>query len=956
MEKTVTKTSMNYVIKKLFLTIVVIVLLFHGNCIPNIGVLHADPYTPIHNRINRLRIFASQLRCEYTKNPLGLDTKQPRFSWTLTSLQRGQMQTAYQILVASSLEKLTMERGDKWDSGKLDSDQSVNVVYQGKALASGERCWWEVRVWDKDGKASIFSEPATFEMGLLKQSDWQGQWIEAAQHISAPLFRRDFTISGDIKRARAYISGLGWNEFYINGEKVSNHVLDPATTYYNNDQPFELDSRVLYATHDVTGYLHKGQNAMGVILGNGWYSNDYGDLGEFIIGRQSFGDRPILLIKMDIEYTDGRVESIVTDDNWRVSNGPITANEICLGEDYDARLEKVGWDSPGYNDYKWNKAVVADPPSGKLVSQIMPAVMVMKTLKPVKITQPTEGVYIYDFGQHFSGWTRLRVEGPRGTKVTIRHAGLLYDDGRIDTRNQREEAKQTDTYILKGEGTEEWEPRFTLHGFRYAEITGFPGTPTLINLEGRFAYNGVETSGSFECSNNLLNQIHSNVCWTFMSSLQGIPQDAAERPERVAWLGDTGFVLEDYLYNFSTVLFWTKWLDDIKDSQKHNGDIPVVSPPNWRNNYKMWPDWKSTYPLVVWYLYQYYSDERVLATHYEGIAKLVEFLGTKADNYVINEGLGDHMEPDRAAGYCNFAPTRTPAKVTSTGFYFFDTWILAQSAKVLGNTEDYKRYSALADNIRKAFNETFLNNETNQYATGSQTANAMSLHLGLVPKERQEAVLKNLVDDITIKNEGHLSTGIIGTNALVQALGDLGRADVMYEIATKTTFPSWGYTISKGATTIWESFELNSQKPYVTSVNMKMFGTIDKFFYKDLAGIGLGDIGFKEITIRPCIVGDLTYAKASLKTVRGLIAVDWKRADRSVEMKVTLPPNSLGKVSVPKLQMENVTITESGNTVWKDGLYVGGVVGITGGCETEDYITFDVGSGFYLFQLSGQTQ
>ena len=306
--------------------------------------------------------FPFEIRCEYTDNPLGLETQRPRFSWILTSSQRGQMQTAYQILVASSPENLSQGKGDKWDSKKLASDQSVTVVYQGKELKSGEKCWWKVRVWDKNGKAGAFSEPATFEMGLLKQSDWRGQWIGADSSISSPLLRREFAISGSIKRAKAYISGLGWNEFYINGKKVSDHVLDPATSYYNNDQPFELGTRVLYVTHDVTEYLQKGQNALGVMLGNGWYSNDEGVLGKELIGRQSFGKTPILRLQMEIEYTDGRVESIVSEDKWKVSDGPIRANEICLGEDYDARLEMTGWNSPGYNDSKWVNAGVVTPP------------------------------------------------------------------------------------------------------------------------------------------------------------------------------------------------------------------------------------------------------------------------------------------------------------------------------------------------------------------------------------------------------------------------------------------------------------------------------------------------------------------------------------------------------------------------------------------------------------------
>jgi len=1113
-------------------------------------------------------ISVRELRCEYTKNPLGVDAPQPRFSWILRARQRGQSQTAYHVLVASDDEELNDNIGDKWDSGKVASEESVHIVYQGKVLASGEKCCWKVRVWDRHNQASAWSELAAFEMGLLQESNWQGKWIctgksekelnyvagrlgeaihlngksesikiehysklkpakeitisawvkpgkdlgnqpadqagnwqeiyrkedgnarcllafgktgentglwlglgisgkymehcgplaletvkdgrwhlvaavydgsfmrfyfdgreiasvavsgpidtsglspayigswqgksefftggiddvriydralsaeqlkklvqgvdvranlvgfwqmdgslknsvagENGQYASksqagpAPLLRKGFNVSGMIKRATMYMSGLGWSEPYINGRKVDDHVLDPATTYYNHDQPFELGSRVLYVTYDVTHYLRKGQNAIGIMLGNGWYSDD----GKSP-GRQSFSDRPILLLQMNIEYTDGRVVSIVTDKSWKTADGPIIANEICLGEEYDARLEKVGWNSPSYDDSDWDNAVFADAPSGKLVSQMMPAVKVMKTIKPIKITQLDEGVYIYDFGQHFSGWTRLRIKGPKGTQITIRHAGAINADGRLDTSNQGG-AAQTDTYVLKGEGVEVWEPRFTLHGFRYAQVTGFPGTPTLGNLEGRFVRNSVKTSGSFECSNPLLNQIHHNVCWTFMTSLQGIPQDAGDRSERVGWLGDTGFVAEDYIYNYDTALFWAKWLDDIEDSQRPNGDVPVVSPLHWRDIYSMYPCWKSTYPLIAWYLYQYYGDERVLAEHYNGIAGLVKFLGTRANNHIISEGLGDHMEPDRKAGRSNFAPKRTPAVVTSTGYYYYDVWILAQAAKILGKTDDYERYSTLAGKIKTTFNENFLNKQTNQYASASQTSNAMALHLGLVPEDRQNAVLKNLVDDIMIKNEGHLSTGILGTNALEQILGEFGRADVMYEIATKTTYPSWGYSISKGATTVWESFEVDNH-----SLNMKMFGSTEKFFYRDLAGIGPAAPGFRKITIKPRILKDLTYAKASLKTVRGSVSSSWEKTDDSLTLKVTIPVNSVAKVGVPKIDLQNVNVTESDRTVWKNRRFIKEVSGITTGVETNDYVTFETGSGTYTFRLVTQSK
>ena len=905
-----------------------------------------DPYASI---MRRLGVMPAKLKCEYAVNPLGIDTPRPRFSWILESSRRGQVQSAYQVLAASSEETLNADSADMWDSGKVTSGKSVHVAYDGKALSSGAKCWWKVRCWDKKGKVSAWSQPATFEMGLLKPGDWRGKWIGSGKAAAAPLLRKEFRLAKQVKRARAYISGLGWSELYINGKKVGDRVLDPATTYYNNDQPVKLGSRVLYVTLDVTDYLRTGPNALGVMLGNGWYSHD-GDIpiawGK-VLSRQPFADDPIVRLQLNVTFTDGTSVSIVSDDSWKASGGPITSNEICRGESHDARLEKTGWTSVDYDDSDWGKTVPVKPPSGAAVAQTLAPVRVMKTIKPVKITKLADGIHIYDFGQHFSGWSRLRVSGPRGAKVTLRHAGAIDADGRLDIKSQRN-VNQTDTYTLKGEGLEVWEPRFTLHGFRYVEMTGFPGEPAAANLEGRFVYNSVETSGGFECSNPLLNRIHRNACWTFMSSLQGIPQDAADRPERVAWLGDTGFVCEDYLYNLDTAAFWAKWLDDIKDSQKPDGDVPVVSPLHWRNPYGQWfPCWKSTYPVIAWHLYQYYGDNRVLAEHYDGMKRLVGFLDTKAENHLIKGGLGDHMEPDRPSGRSNFRPRRTPGGLTSTAYYYYDALIVARAAEIIGKADEAKHYAEHAERIKKAFIEAFFDEKTNQFATGSQTANAVALFLGLVPKGKEPAVLKNLVDDIMTKNEGHLSTGILGADALEQVLGEHGRADVMYTIATKTTYPSWGYSISKGATTVWESFEDDNH-----SLNMKMFGSTEKFFYKDLAGIGPAGPGYELIRIKPCVVGDLTYAKASIKTVRGLVSSHWRKKDNSLSLEVVIPVNSSAKVSAPKMGARQVIVKEGGRTIWEAGKFVKGVSGVTAGSEAGDYVTFDVGSGPYAFSLT----
>ena len=874
----------------------------------------------------------------------------PRFSWKLESQERGEYQTAFQILVASSMESLEEDFGDKWDSGRFESDRSVNIAYEGESLGSGETCYWKVRVWDKNSNPSLWSDPATFEMGLLEKDDWEGVWIGAKdKNISAPLLRKEFTIDKKVERGRAYISGLGYYELYINGKKVGDHVLDPGTTYYNNDQEFELHDRVLYVTYDVTDYLEGGRNAVGVMLGNGWYSMDEKHRCRPGNSWEPYGDRPVLLLQMNIKFRNGESMSVVTDGTWKSHSGPIIYNDICNGEVYDARLEKPGWNEPEYDDSDWDNAETVDPPGGELDSQLIPPIKVIETIEPVEILNPKYqygGVYVYDFGQHFTGWVRLRVKGPRGARVTLEYGGRLYDDDRLDQRNNLE-ARQTDIYILKGEGTEVWEPRFTLHGFRYVEIRGFPGTPKKENLEGRVVHSDVQTSGSFTCSDPLLNQIHHNVCWTFRSSFQSIPQDAADRCERVAWLGDPGFVAEDYIYNFDTASFWTKWLNDIKDSQKPNGDVPVVSPLHWRNPYPPDPCWKSTYPLFVWYVNRYYDDGRIVQEHCEGIKKLVEFLGTLAEDHIIPCGLGDHMEP-QFGGISSARPLHTPVALTSTAYYYYDAWILSQLAGMLGKTIDAKQYSTLAENIKDALNKAFFDERTNQYGTGSQTSNALPLYLGMVPEDKKDAVIKNLVNDITVTHNGHLSTGIIGTNALQQVLPKYGQADVMYIIATQTSFPSWGYSIAKGATTIWEVFEGGN-----LCLNMKMFGNIEVFFYKYLAGISPTKPGYREISIKPHIVGDLTHVAASVETVNGLVSSSWRRNEDSVSLDVNIPANCRANVSVPKIRREGVTVEESGKIVWEDGSYVDGVAGIDSASENAEYVTFNIGSGIYSFELKG---
>ena len=554
---------------------------------------------------------------------------------------------------------------------------------------------------------------------------------------------------------------------------------------------------------------------------------------------------------------------------------------------------------------------------------------------------------------------------------------MVYEDGSLDNRSNmfnepetHEEylqgigkdkrwnhhvARQTDTYILKGQGEEIWEPEFTMHGFRYAELTGFPGTPTLESLEGRFVRNAVDKAGTFICSNDLLNKIHSNIVWSFMNSLQGMLIGGVDRNERVAWMGDPAMYIEDYIYNLNTVMFWSKWINDMKDSQMLNGDLPVVSPLHWRRTFDSYegdfPVWPSIYPVLTWYVYLHYDDQRILQEHYEGFKKLVEYFSTLTDDYILRTGMGDHMEP-QPEGHSWGTGVQTPIPLTSTAYYYFDTWIVAQAARILGKTEDARHYADLAENIKSAFNQEFFNESTNQYATGSQGSNAVPLYLRMVPEEREQAVLQNLVEEILINHDGHLSTGMIGTNALAQVLGASGRADVMYEITTQTTFPSWGQQVLKGATTLWETWDGEyPSDDAVYSYDMYMFGSIEKFFYRDLAGIAYASPGYGQITIKPGIVGDLTFVNASVKTVRGTVAVDWKKGDESLDMVVTIPVNSEAAVNVPKLGFTDVVITESGKVIWENGKFIRGVSGITAGSDGDDYVVFDVGSGSYNFYL-----
>ncbi|MEM2151334.1 MAG: family 78 glycoside hydrolase catalytic domain [Candidatus Bathyarchaeia archaeon] len=878
-----------------------------------------------------------ELFCEYCVDPIGIDVSKPRFSWMLTHHERGRRQSAYQILVASSEENLAKDFGDMWDSGKVDSSQSVNVEYAGKPLESGKVYYWKVRWWDDKGQVSSWSRTARFEMGLLKPEDWKAKWISGGN-----LLRKEFTLNGKIKRARAYVSGLGYYELRINGCKVGDRKLDPGWTDY--------EKIVLYSVYDVIGYLREGRNAVGLMLGNGRYNVKPHRVKPTtpMPAHKHYGE-PRAILQLMVEFSDGRQELITTDESWKASRGPIIDDDIYDGEVYDARLEKDGWDLPGYDDSSWENARVVEPPGGVMVSQAtFPPIRAVKKLQPVSISNPKPNVYIVDFGQNFTGWVRLTVSGPRGTEVKLRYAELLNPDGTINTAPNRD-AKATDVYILKGRGVEVYEPRFTYHGFRYVEVTGYPGVLSINDIEGIVVHTDVEPTGGFSCSNQLINNIHKNVLWGQVSNLMSVPTDCPQRDERMGWMGDAQLSAEEAIYNFNMVNFYTKWLRDIKAAQREDGSVPDVVPPYW-SLYPADPAWGTACVVIPWYLYLYYGDKRILEENYDVMKRWVDFLTSKAEDYILKfSKYGDWCPPGQILSLS------TPGEIVSTLCYYEDALLLSKIAHVLGKNEDAKKYAELAEKIREAFNRKYIKGDyyaVSETASYSQTANAIPLYFDIVPPDRREKVIKMLLNDITVTHDYHLNTGIVGTRYLFDALTKCGYIDVAYRVAAQTTYPSWGYMIREGATTIWERWEYLAGSG-MNSHNHIMFGSIDAWFYKALAGINADPShpGFEKVVIKPHVVGDLKHVSASLRTIRGLIVSKWFREKDSLTLEVSIPVNSIGEVYVPVVDIKNPVVKEGETVVWRDGEFVQKVQGIMSARREGEYIVFNVGSGKYLFRV-----
>ncbi|MBV9865389.1 MAG: glycoside hydrolase family 78 protein [Abitibacteriaceae bacterium] len=872
------------------------------------------------------------MRCEYAINPLGIDELHPRLSWMLASPQRGEQQTAYQVMVATTLERLNSRHPDLWDSGKVASGESVHVVYGGKPLQSRQPCYWKVRVWNRAGLVSQWSLPASWEMGLLKPQDWQAQWIGAGATEDndslttepSPYFRKTFTLNQQVKSARAYICGLGFYELYLNGHKVGGHVLDPNQTNYDTRNlrhllypvADETAKRVAYVTYDVTAYLKPGQNVIGVVLGNGWYNQR----DRRVEGWMWYGT-PRFILRLETTLQDGSRTNVSSDESWKVATGPIVHNGIFTGEIYDARLEQAGWNTSDYNDATWTLAHRVRPPVGTLRAQMAPPDKVMQTLKPIGLTNPKPDIYRFDLGQNLAGWARLRIQGPRATKITLR----FIEEGGQDYG-------QADTYILKGEGVETYEPRFTWHGFRYVEVSGAPGPLTLDNLVGRVVHSAVEPAGKFECSNPLLNHILQNYQWTQLSNLHGgVPSDCPHR-ERLGYTGDGQITAPAAIYNFDMARFYTKWINDIGDAQNSKtGFVPHTAPFEGGGG---GPAWGSAYVLMPWYVYLYYGDRKVLQDHYAGMKAWVQYLSTRTNQ----AGIVDKEEPGGwcLGDWCTPDKLELPPTLVNTSYYAHVAQVMADAAQVLGKSDDQTYFSALAAQIAANINRQFLDKTQGQYSIGRQGADAFPLAFGLVPVIDKENVFRHLLNNTL--NNAHFDTGILATPLLLDALTQNGQANTAYALLNQTTFPSYGDAINKGATTLWENWN------GAASHNHPMFGSVCRWFYSDVAGINPDpqQPGFKHILIRPQIVGDLTYARAEYRSLYGTIKSGWAKANGLLKLSVDIPANCTATVFLPG---------KAANEVKESGLPISQAQAVKFLRSENGQVAYAVGSGHYEFTV-----
>jgi len=861
----------------------------------------------------------TQLTCDYRHNPLGIDTQSPRFSWKITSKKYNVSQSAYQIIVADNIDALNRNQGKIWDSKEIKSNRSIQVVYAGAKLQSAKTYYWKVRIWDQDKVVSKWSETAVFQMGLLNTEDWKGaQWIAyqtlADSNVNIlptdgkkdkyqdnnilPLFRKEFNISKSLKKATVFISGLGHFELTANGKKVGDHFLDPGWTKY--------DKEALYVTFDVTKILKNGQNALGVMLGNGFYYVPPVK-GRYRKLKVAFG-YPKMICRLQLEYADGTTSNLVSNSSWKTAPSPIVFSSIYGGEDYDANLEQINWNIAGFDDHSWKSSVLVKGP--QLSAQNAEPVKIMETFS-AKTILPKEGEWVYDFGQNASSTLEIKIIGKKGDTVRLTPAELLKDDGTVTQKNIGGPSYLT--YILKGNGVETWQPKFFYTGFRFVQLKGAvpagkendKNLPVIQNITALHVRNAASKTGTFQSSNDLFNKTFNLIDWAIKSNMVSVFTDCPHR-EKLGWLEELHLMGSSVRYNYDVAPLFVKALKDMQNSQLSDGLIPEIAPEyvkfEWGGDmFRDSPEWGSSGILMPWYLYQWYGDKNALTDYYPMMHRYISYLKGKADGHILSQGLGDWYDlGPKPPGVSQL----TPMGITATAIYYYDLKIMQKIALTIDKPADAAAFAKLAIEVRRAFNSKFFNRETKQYGSGSQAANAMAVYMGLVEEKDRSAVIDNLVKDIKNRNNS-LTAGDIGYRYVLRVLEDAGKSDVIFDMNSRSDVPGYGMQIAKGATALTESW---AALPTVSN-NHFMLGHLMEWFYSGVGGIRQAEnsIAFNHIKIEPEVVGDLTSANVSYNSPYGKISSAWKKTDKQFTLELNIPVNTKADVYFPGKSKQTIT-------------------------------------------------
>lgn len=880
------------------------------------------------------QLAAERLRCEHRENPMGVDLAAPRLSWIVAADRRGERQTAYQVVVAGSRDAAARGEGDLWDSGKVESDETLDVPYGGAELQPHDECFWSVRVWDSHGQASDFSAPARWTVGPLEPSDWRAEWIgyDAPRESEAKLpptrlLRVEFPITKPVKRAIAYVTALGLPDVWLNGKRLTDDYFLPGWSDYKK--------RVYYGAYDATALLQRGANAVGVELADGWYA---GHVGYPHDGkhRDRFGESPRFAGQLFVEYEDGSTDLFSTGDGWRASTGGTLSADLLMGETHDARRAPPGWSEPGFDDSDWDNADVGCEIDPQVQWRPGQPVREVAIFKPVSVTEPEKGVYVLDLGQNFAGVPRIKLPVADGQRIELRHAERLTPDGGAYLTNLRS-AKATDVYTGDGSGVQTWQPRFTFHGFQYIEVRGLDRAPKGDEIVGVALSSDTPVVGEFECPDPMLNRLVKNVFWTQRANFIDVPTDCPQRDERLGWTGDAQVYIETATRLADAQAFFDKWLVDLADAQRADGQFPRYAPRiGPEGEADGGPAWADAGVICPWTVYETYGDLQLLRRQYPSMKRFVDFTVARSQDGVLPpaeyHAYGDWLSIN----------ANTPKEVIYTAYHACSARLVSQAAAALGEEADAQQYADLYQRIKQAFNDEFVD-DRGQVRGDTQCGYVLAIANDLVEGERLRQAAEHLVDDI--QQRGALSTGFIGTKDLMLVLSKIDRNDLAFQLLHNEGFPSWGFSIKHGATSIWERWDgwtpdKGFQDPGMNSFAHYSFGAVYGWMVRTLGGVRVDEPGFGRLTVAPQIDPNLEWCLTRYDSVRGPIETRWEKNDGRLVTRITVPMNTVATITLPC--DDAAEATESGDPLSEAD-------GLSDVEQADGAVTLTAGGGVYEF-------